>query len=156
MSEDSKFALKMQLRRARRRGVCLYDEGACACSGAECPRFKMYTADDLIEYSKDRGDHITKVAFIRGVTSIPLGAIGSKKLYKTNGSPEYVVISAKDLPVSGPETYIFESDLEGKITNFNEIQGSIKGTLNHDDAIANAGWELVPAIVRPSDLRILR
>lgn len=32
------FAERMKLRRARRAGVCLYDEGACSCTGEVCPR----------------------------------------------------------------------------------------------------------------------
>lgn len=41
-SDDLNFRRRMRERRevkdAQRRGVCAYDEGACACTGTKCPR----------------------------------------------------------------------------------------------------------------------
>jgi hypothetical protein len=62
--------------------------------------------------------------------------------------PEYVVVSATT-PIpgaasgdpGGPETYIFQSDEEGKILNWNELPGSAQGDLDIHAALRRAGYE---------------
>lgn len=49
---------------------------------------------------------------------------------------EYVVTSAADVPFSGPETYVFHATAEGEPVNWLEVDGSFKGSLDHDRAIA--------------------
>ena len=52
----------------------------------------------------------------------------------------YVVTSAANVPFSGPETYLFPADKDGKIINWLELEGSFRGDLDHQQAIRNAGW----------------
>ena len=55
---------------------------------------------------------------------------------------EFVVVSAVIAPFSGPETFIFPATEDGEAINYLELDGSMRGTLSHEDAIANAGWSL--------------
>lgn len=67
---------------------------------------------------------------------------------------EYVVVSATDMAHINsfvmnkalhqpPETFIFPATPEGEIENFSELDGSYRGGLDHEQALANAGYELV-------------
>lgn len=53
---------------------------------------------------------------------------------------EYVVVSAVDVPFSGPETYIFGADENGGITDWMELPGSFRGALDHNEALEGAGY----------------
>ena len=53
---------------------------------------------------------------------------------------EYVVVSAVDVPFSGPETYIFGADENGEIVNWMELPGSFRGALDHNEALEGAGY----------------
>ena len=54
----------------------------------------------------------------------------------------FVIVSA--VVVYGePETYIFPADAEGECLSFGELEGSQKGTLQHGDALRDAGYEIV-------------
>lgn len=55
---------------------------------------------------------------------------------------EYVVVSAVVAMFSGPETYIFPADKNGKITSFGELEGSYRGGMSHESALGNAGYEI--------------
>jgi len=50
---------------------------------------------------------------------------------------EYVVVSATNVPFSGPETYIFPADKEGNVLSWCELPGSFRGGLDIDEALAN-------------------
>lgn len=73
-------------------------------------------------------------------------ARGKQKLYRCSPQLdgfEYVVVSALVLPVGlGTETYIFGSDNFGNIVEWGELSGSMKGTLLHEEALRNAGYEI--------------
>ena len=56
---------------------------------------------------------------------------------------DFVVTSATDAQFSGPETYIFGADKTGEVVDWLELPGSFKGSLDHDAAITNAGYEVV-------------
>ena len=56
----------------------------------------------------------------------------------------HVVVSAAEVPFSGPETYIFPADADGKVTNWLEMDGSFKGALDHERALRQAGWSVLP------------
>lgn len=58
---------------------------------------------------------------------------------------QHVIVSAADVPYSGPETYIFPSDEDGNVISYNELNGSYRGGLNHFIALENAGYELKEA-----------
>jgi hypothetical protein len=77
-------------------------------------------------------------------------------LYRTEpplDGNEYVVVSAVDLANRFPvydgaprsmqiETYIFAADKDGAVSDYCELSGSMKGTLDHADALRDAGYEL--------------
>lgn len=86
-----------------------------------------------------------------------LGFMGDAALYKVepfveynkpynNDLPakttEYVVVSAVFASFAGPETYIFPADKNGEVVDWCELDGSYKGGLNHEKALANAGYEV--------------
>jgi hypothetical protein len=51
---------------------------------------------------------------------------------------KYVVASAVEV-LNVPETYLFVSDKNGKVRDFAELEGSFKGELNHQRALAGCG-----------------
>jgi len=57
-----------------------------------------------------------------------------------NDPAEYVVVSAASVMYSGPETYVFKSDAEGEVLNWGELGGSFQGDLDHERALAEAGY----------------
>lgn len=63
--------------------------------------------------------------------------------YIDEGPIEYVVVSATIAMFSGPETYIFPANEEGEITSWGELNGSYRGGLSHEAALANAGYTVV-------------
>lgn len=64
--------------------------------------------------------------------------------YTYDGEPmtgyEYVVVSAAT--TLGVETYIFDSDKNGKILSSSELPGSIRGVYDHTVALNHAGYEV--------------
>ena len=48
---------------------------------------------------------------------------------------EFVVVSAATDQLSGPETFIFPADGDGKVLAWQELPGSFRGELNFDKAI---------------------
>lgn len=58
---------------------------------------------------------------------------------------DYVVVSAVDVPLGGPETYIFPAEVGGQIKSWVELDGSFKGGLDHETALADAGYTVVIA-----------
>lgn len=57
---------------------------------------------------------------------------------------EYVIASAVVLTYeAGCETYLFASSESGEIADWLELDGSLKNTLSHDDALNAAGYEVV-------------
>ena len=75
------------------------------------------------------------------------GFTGIASLY--NVSPpidkdiHYIVVSATIVPFSGPECFIFPADASGKIINWQELDGSYQGGLDHSLALKNIGYEIV-------------
>jgi hypothetical protein len=63
-----------------------------------------------------------------------------EKFLKSAG---HIIVSAVDVMYSGPETYIFPSDKNGKILNWTELNGSFQGSLNHLKAIENMDYILL-------------
>jgi len=54
----------------------------------------------------------------------------------------YVVASCVSV-MGTPETYLFGADADGKITDWSELDGSLRGVLDHGVALAGAGYEVV-------------
>jgi len=63
-------------------------------------------------------------------------------LYKGDfgGKVRYVVISTSS--TFGLETYIFPSTKTGKIRNWGELAGSMKGTSSHSEVLERAGYAI--------------
>lgn len=57
------------------------------------------------------------------------------KLSKPLDGHSIVVVSAVNAPFSGPETYIFPGDEDGKVTDWGELDGSYRGGLDHEEAL---------------------
>lgn len=60
----------------------------------------------------------------------------------------YVIVSAVDASGFGSETYIFGARHDGRrwaVDDWCELDGSLKGTLVHADALGAAGYEVVGA-----------
>lgn len=80
----------------------------------------------------------------------PQGERGKMRFYRLDpplqdeelGPVEYVLVSAVIAPLSGPETYIFPADRDGNIVSWGELEGSYRGGLDHDAALARAGYEV--------------
>lgn len=82
------------------------------------------------------------------------GFQGDARLYRCDppmpndedgGRSEYVVVSAARVPFSGPETYIFAADANGKVASWRDLPGSTRGVLDHAQALATAGYEVANA-----------
>src|SRR5690349_19484746 len=54
----------------------------------------------------------------------------------------YVIVSAADVPFSGPETYIFAASEAGDVLDWGELDGSFRGGLDHREALSGAGYEI--------------
>jgi hypothetical protein len=80
-----------------------------------------------------------------------LPGTGDARLYRLSapltddaGNPtEYVIVSATFALYSGPETYIFPANADGKVTNWGELPGSFQGCLDHEAALGGAGYTVV-------------
>lgn len=59
---------------------------------------------------------------------------------------DYVMSSAIDALLSGPETYLFPADSDGNVLDWRELPGSFKGGLDCDAAVRDLGYEVVVAL----------
>lgn len=64
------------------------------------------------------------------------------KDYGGQNAHELVLTSAANVMFSGPETYIFPCDLEGEVTNWGELPGSKRGTLDCAGVLRDLGYEI--------------
>ncbi len=57
----------------------------------------------------------------------------------------YVITSGLEaaFDTGRPETYIFASDKSGEIIECGELEGSFQGSVDHEKALAGAGYETV-------------
>lgn len=67
------------------------------------------------------------------------------------GVVPYVVVSAVNVPYSGPETYIFPADESGKVLSWLEMEGSYRGGLDHAEALKGAGYDVVSSLLLATD-----
>ena len=59
---------------------------------------------------------------------------------------QYVIVSAVWVEYTGPETYIFPACKKGDeivAINHLELDGSFRGDIDHEQALANAGYEVI-------------
>jgi hypothetical protein len=74
---------------------------------------------------------------------------GTANLYRvlevtdTFQAGDHFVASATDVPFSGPEVYLFRCDPTGKVTDWSELPGSSRGTLNIDEVLGDAGYVVI-------------
>lgn len=59
---------------------------------------------------------------------------------EVRGEYSDVIVSA--VSTYAYETLIFPATKDGKIVNFGDLDGSMRGTLDHADALSNAGYVL--------------
>jgi len=80
------------------------------------------------------------------------GWSGIAKLYKLSKSVEFgiplketsfVIVSSAVSMVTGPETFIFPADEEGKVINWGELKGSFRGNPDHKKALRRAGYKMI-------------
>ena len=57
-------------------------------------------------------------------------------------SYNYVVVSAANVPYSGPETYIFGATKDGEVLDWGELPGSFRGSRDHQAALIGAGYKV--------------
>jgi len=81
---------------------------------------------------------------VRDIPTRPDGP--SQKLYRLGdldlSDSGFVVVSAVIPLYGGPETYIFPADEDGNITSWGELNGSFRGSLDHEKALRNAGYQI--------------
>jgi hypothetical protein len=74
---------------------------------------------------------------------------GTANLYRvleandTFKAGDHFVASATDVPFSGPEVYLFRTDPTGKVTDWSELPGSSRGTLDIDEVLGAAGYAVI-------------
>lgn len=59
------------------------------------------------------------------------------------GTTAFLWVSAAVVPYRGPETYVFPANSKGRVLDWGELDGSFKGGLDHEQALRNAGYEVV-------------
>ena len=79
--------------------------------------------------------------FIKDMTT----RTATQKLYRMSPpheGHEYVAVSCVQsaFDTGLPETYLFPADSDGKITDWGELDGSLRGSLDHEEAIRSAGY----------------
>lgn len=86
------------------------------------------------------------------------GFTGDARLYQLSTPVEYesrtddgqattsfVIVSATVVMFSGPETHIFPANANGEVVAWGELDGSYKGGLDHEAALAGAGYSIATA-----------
>lgn len=74
------------------------------------------------------------------------GFNGEARLYRLSEpleGNEFVAVSAVVAFYSGPETYIFPANSDGKVASWGELDGSFRGSLDHEEALRGAGYEVI-------------
>lgn len=83
------------------------------------------------------------------IRNLDYGFRGDARLYKVTppmaghndvDMHDYVIVSAVDVPCSGPETYVFGADENGVVRDWLELDGSYRGGLSHEEALEGAGY----------------
>lgn len=76
-----------------------------------------------------------------GETVSPVGAIWRHYELQPGGPlPRYVIVSAVYAMFTGDETYIFAANDAGQVTGWIELEGSFRGSKDHEMALRNAGY----------------
>lgn len=93
-----------------------------------------------------------KAIFIKALTNMrsaarlyrvePPAVVGGGYNDEPVKTTDHIVVSAVIAPYTGPETYIFAADEHGNITDWGEMDGSQRGTLDHEDVLRAAGYEV--------------
>ena len=87
------------------------------------------------------------------------GWLGIAKLYKLSKSVKFdipyaeddlpaketsfVIVSSAVSMVTGPETFVFPADEEGKVMSWGELKGSFRGNPDHKKALRRAGYKMI-------------
>lgn len=94
---------------------------------------------------------MNKAYFVKKVDDPDYPKTGGQTLYRLDpplkdndgNKHQFVVVSAHNVPFSGPETYIFPANVEGTILEWCELDGSFRGMLDHAAALRGAGYEII-------------
>lgn len=81
-----------------------------------------------------------KATFVKNVQ----GFSGDARLYAMNpkhDGQEFVIVS-KINNMYGRETYIFPADADGKVTDWLEMRGSMRGSHSHNEVLNGIGYEV--------------
>jgi len=98
----------------------------------------MKTAKEIAQLADWRGD--ARVFELSEPTEYE-GYNGEYVPMKTS----YIIVSAADVPYSGPETYIFPARKVGDVfepIDMMELEGSYRGGLDHAEALEGAGYAI--------------
>ena len=87
-------------------------------------------------FVKDVSDDFTGTAHLYRLSE-PIGYDWDWEKKEWEGKTEYVVASATTVFYSGPETYLFPADENGKVLAWGELAGSFQGSLDCEKAINN-------------------
>lgn len=85
---------------------------------------RLYKLDPPMTVSKITGDVDVTYVVVSGIGTSGIGTMG--------------------FLIQAPETLIFESDSSGKVTNWMDLYGSFQGSIDHEMALNNAGYKVVP------------
>lgn len=83
-----------------------------------------------------KGYTATKVREISPKSTI-VSSLSGQIVWRVDGPgprPHHVLTSAATVVCSGQETYVFLCDESGKVSNWLELDGSIRGVLDHQAA----------------------
>lgn len=73
-----------------------------------------------------------------------ISSAGEAYLYRLSeplAGSDFVVVSATEFG-GRYETYIFPATQDGKVADWGELPGSFQGGYDHEQALANAGYEV--------------
>jgi len=87
-------------------------------------------------FVKDVSGHFQGTAYLYKLSE-PIPYNWNWKEKKYTDETEYVVASGVHAMFSGPETYIFPADEEGKVLGWGELPGSQQGYIDPERAIRN-------------------
>jgi hypothetical protein len=54
----------------------------------------------------------------------------------------HFIITSAAITISGPETLVFFANKDGRIVDWGELGGSIRGKLDHANCICNLGYSV--------------
>ena len=88
-----------------------------------------------------KAKHLKKLDRFTGVAS--LYEVDPPMKDREGEEHKFVIASATVAYGTGPEVYLFPADEEGSVVDWGEMDGSIRGSLSHEEAFKEVGYENV-------------